>query len=69
VETGIFPLYEVENGKYSLSINFPTLKPISDYMGQQGRFKHLKPETIALIQEKVVEKYNELKSKTGEVRA
>jgi pyruvate ferredoxin oxidoreductase beta subunit len=63
VETGVFPLYEVENGKYRLSIDFPRLKPIADYLQPQGRFKHLTPENTTLIQQKVLEKYEDLKSK------
>lgn len=30
-ETGIFPLYEVENGKYNLSIDIESLRPVKDY--------------------------------------
>jgi pyruvate ferredoxin oxidoreductase beta subunit len=63
VESGVFPLYEVENGAYHMSIDFPKLKPIAEYMRPQGRFKHLTPENMALIQQKVVEKYDALKTK------
>jgi pyruvate ferredoxin oxidoreductase beta subunit len=72
VETGVFPLYEVENGLYKLSLDFPKLKPITDYMKLQGRFKHLQPETISQIELKVREKYEALKSKaclSSEVKA
>src|SRR5512135_3505767 len=31
VQTGMFPLYEVENGKYTLSMTPETLKTITDY--------------------------------------
>jgi pyruvate ferredoxin oxidoreductase beta subunit len=30
VETGVFPLYEVENGKYKMSLDFPKLRPVKD---------------------------------------
>ena len=36
VETGVFPLYEVENGKYRLSIDFPKLKPAKEYIETPG---------------------------------
>jgi pyruvate/2-oxoacid:ferredoxin oxidoreductase beta subunit len=52
VETHIFPLYEVENGKYIISRK-PKKKPIREYMELQGRFKHLSDEIIDLIQAKV----------------
>ena len=41
VETGIFPLYEIENGKYKLNSDLPQLRPVRDYMKLQGRFRHL----------------------------
>jgi len=70
VETGVFPLYEVENGKYKMSIDFPKLKPLADYTKLQGRFRHLSPEALEQIHAKVVQKYNEIKAKAaGEVCA
>ncbi|MCL2679339.1 MAG: thiamine pyrophosphate-dependent enzyme [Dehalococcoidia bacterium] len=64
-ETGVFPLYEVENGKYKMSLDFPRLRPLTDYTSLQGRFRHLTPEMLGDIQQKVVEKYNEIKAKAG----
>jgi len=61
VETGIFPLYEVENGQYKLSFDFPKLRPIDDYLKSQGRFKHLSPDEIKKIQTRVTEEYQKLK--------
>ncbi len=61
VETGIFPLYEVENGQYKLSFDFPKLRPVDDYLKSQGRFKHLSPDEIKKIQTKVTEEYRKLK--------
>lgn len=64
VQTGVFPLYEVENGKYKLNLDLPVLKPLADYTRLQGRFRHLTPEVLAQIQVKVLEKYNEIKAKS-----
>ncbi len=64
VKTGIFPLYEVENGIYKMSIDFTELRPINDYMKLQGRFRHLTEDVINQIQNKVVEKYEELRRKS-----
>jgi pyruvate ferredoxin oxidoreductase beta subunit len=61
VETGIFPLYEVENGQYKLSFDFPKLRPVDDYLKGQGRFKHLSPDEIKKIQARVTEEYRKLK--------
>lgn len=62
-ETGIFPLYEVENGEYKLNIDFPKLRPIRDYLMVQGRFRHLPKETLDSIQTRVNQDYAKLKSK------
>ncbi len=61
VETGIFPLYEVENGQYKLNFDFPKLRPIDDYLKLQGRFKHLSPDEIKKIQGRVTTEYQKLK--------
>ena len=61
VETGIFPLYEVENGKYKLNIDLPKLRPIDDYLKLQGRFRHLTKDNIAEIQARVDAEYNKVK--------
>ncbi len=63
VETGIFPLYEVENGKYRLNFDLPQLRPVQDYLKLQGRFGHLSPDIINKIQSRVTEKYEELRQK------
>jgi pyruvate ferredoxin oxidoreductase beta subunit len=63
VETGIFPLYEVEEGKYTLNFDFPQLRPVEDYFKLQGRFRHLTKETVAKIQARVTDEYAKLKKK------
>jgi pyruvate ferredoxin oxidoreductase beta subunit len=63
VETGIFPLYEVEGGRYTLNFDFPQLRPVEDYFKLQGRFRHLTKETIVQIQERVKAEYAKLKEK------
>ena len=65
VETGVFPLYEVERGKYKMTIDFPKLRPVADYLQGQGRFRHLTPDLIAKIQERVNEEYAALKAKAN----
>ena len=62
-ETGVFPLYEVENGKYKMSLVPEKLKPVKDYLKLQRRFRHLKPEAIDAIQARVTEEYEKLLEK------
>ncbi len=70
VETGIFPLYEVENGKYKISAEMPKkLKPIKDYFKAQGRFRHLGEDEIKMIQERVESEYKKLLDKVKCLKA
>ena len=52
LESGVFPLYEVENGKYRLTVDLPEkIRPVSEYMKSQGRFRHLTPKDIETAQQ------------------
>ena len=64
VETGIFPLFEVENGKYKLSSEMPKkLTPIKNYFKSQGRYRHLGEDEINMIQGGVDREYRKLLNK------
>jgi len=63
VETGVFPLYEVENGKYKLTEIPDSLRPVEDYLKVQGRFRHLTPDQIKIIQDRVNLEYQKLMNK------
>ena len=65
VETGVFPLYEVERGQYRLCVVFPKLKPIKEYLKPLGRFRHLTDGMIEEIEKRVHKEYEELKAKAG----
>jgi len=70
LETGIFPLYEVENGKYRLTIDMPEkLRPVHDYLKLQGRFRHLTPDEIVKVQEKVNQELDKLLHKVATSKA
>jgi pyruvate ferredoxin oxidoreductase beta subunit len=57
VETGVFPLYEVVNGKYHLTVQPPKLRPVRDYMKPQGRFRHLREKELDHIQKRTIAAY------------
>ena len=40
-ETNFWPLYEIEDGKYTLNQTPKERKPIEEFLKTQGRFKHL----------------------------
>ncbi len=65
VETGVFPLYEVIDGEYRLSFDFPELKPVREYMKEQRRFRHLTEDIVEKIQARVEEEYLKLREKAG----
>jgi len=60
VTTKIFPLYEVENGVYKVTLKPSKPSPIKDYLQAQGRFKHLPDEEIALMQDSVDKTWDNL---------
>jgi len=65
VETGIFPLYEVEKGRYKITVDVPTLRPVEEYLKPQSRFRHLTPELTKEIQARVTADWGKLKAKTA----
>lgn len=40
-ETNFWPLYEIENGKYTVNLKVEKPKPVEEFLKTQGRFKHL----------------------------
>ncbi len=66
VQSKVFPLYEVENGKrYTITVWPEPEIPIREYMRLQGRFRHLSEEQIQMIQEEVDESWRRLVEKAG----
>ncbi|MCK8601532.1 3-methyl-2-oxobutanoate dehydrogenase subunit beta [Desulfoferrobacter suflitae] len=65
VQTNIFPLYEVENGR-KYTINFmPKGYLVKEYFKLQGRFKHLSESDLDQIQAMVEEDWELLLRKAG----
>ena len=67
VQTRMFPLYEIENGRYKLGPGGTRPRPVSEYLKLQGRFRHLSEETIKEIQRRVDEEYAELEEAANQV--
>ncbi|HID72267.1 MAG TPA: pyruvate synthase subunit beta, partial [Thermoplasmata archaeon] len=53
VQAKIFPLYEVENGKYKITRKPTKEVDVADYLKMQGRFRHLTQEEIEKFRENV----------------
>jgi pyruvate ferredoxin oxidoreductase beta subunit len=64
VQTGVFPLYEVVNGKYKITVEPSPMRPVQDYLKLQGRFRHLSENDVKEIQERTIHEYNMLKART-----
>jgi len=66
-ETNFWPLYEIEDGKYTINNIVKTPKPIEEFLKTQGRFKHLfsdkNKEVIVEIQKTVDENLAKLVKK------
>jgi pyruvate/2-oxoacid:ferredoxin oxidoreductase beta subunit len=65
VETNIFPLYEVEDGKKYTLNHEPRHLPVQEYLMKQGRYRHLKEEQIRQIQMDVDEEWERLRLRVG----
>lgn len=51
IDTGFWPLYEVENGILKVTYKPKERKPVMEWLKSQGRYKHLfKPENEAIIE-------------------
>ncbi len=62
VNTGLFDLYEIENGSFkltgaSLSLVGKARRPVSEYFATQGRFKSLDAEIVEKVQQQVDAKW------------
>jgi pyruvate ferredoxin oxidoreductase beta subunit len=64
VQTGVFPLYEVIDGKYKITVEPSPMRPVQDYLKLQGRFRHLSESDVKEIQERTIHEYNMLKART-----
>jgi pyruvate/2-oxoacid:ferredoxin oxidoreductase beta subunit len=52
VQSGLWPLYEIENGtKFKLNYKPRELKPVTEYLKPQARFRHMTDEEVTEIQE------------------
>lgn len=63
VHARVFPLYEVQDGEvYTINVE-PKGLPVEEYFKRQGRFRYLRPEDYARIQEEVDRNWDRLVAK------
>ena len=64
VRTRIFPLYEIEDGKYAIQEDcMKDRVPMQEYLRLQGRFSHLKNQEVESIQRMVDEQWERLQKR------
>jgi pyruvate/2-oxoacid:ferredoxin oxidoreductase beta subunit len=56
VDTGMWTLYESENGKVTINRK-PKMTPVQEYLKMQGRFRHMTEADIAKLQDWVTKKW------------
>ncbi|MHA1650650.1 MAG: 3-methyl-2-oxobutanoate dehydrogenase subunit beta [Candidatus Helarchaeota archaeon] len=67
VQTGMWILYEIEDGKMTLSgpsknlLDKKNRKPIEEYIKLQGRFRNISPEDVKVLQKWVDRQWEDLK--------
>ena len=61
VQSGVWPLYEIIDGeRFKLNYKPRELKPVTEYLKPQARFRHVTDEDIAGIQERTAERWAKL---------
>jgi pyruvate/2-oxoacid:ferredoxin oxidoreductase beta subunit len=53
VDTGVFPLYEVENGQHYTLNQTTRSRPVKDYITLQKRYRHVTDEELDNVQSAV----------------
>ncbi len=64
VETGAFPLYEVEDG-VRYTVNAAKTRPIADYLAIQRRYRHMNAEQVAALQDEIDEGWARLQGRAS----
>jgi len=60
VQTNVYPLYEVINGRYVLNKSVKKSKSVREYLKMQGRFKYLTTEQTETTQQEADSRYAKL---------
>ncbi|MCG7845062.1 MAG: thiamine pyrophosphate-dependent enzyme [Methanomassiliicoccales archaeon] len=58
VETGMWSLYEVEDGEARVTYRPKEMAPVTEYLKLQGRFKHMGKEDVETLQAWICKKWN-----------
>ncbi len=59
-QSNVFPIYEVEDGKYTVNVQPRDKRPVETYFRAQGRFRQMDEGMIQMVQERVDCRWEEL---------
>ena len=62
VKTNYFPLWEAENGRFRMTQRVADPKPVAELTKTIGKFKHLRDEEVAVLQQEVGDRHRILKA-------
>ncbi|MBW2557930.1 MAG: pyruvate synthase subunit beta [Deltaproteobacteria bacterium] len=60
-QSNVFPIYEVENGKYTINVYPEKEVTVKEYMKTQGRFRYITDDAVNAAQEWTDRKWEKLK--------
>jgi len=62
VEARVFPLYEIAEGHYNITVEDQSPRKAADYISRQGRFSTWKKNQISVLQTQTDDKYAQLQN-------
>ncbi len=62
VRTNYFPLWEMEDGKFRITVPVENPRPVQEYLNLCGKFSHFKEDEIAEFQAMVKERFGLIKA-------
>ncbi len=69
VQTGTWPLFEVEEGKFRLTYKPKEILPVAEYLKLQGRFGHVSPEQVEEVQKRTTAGWEAMLARVGPAAA
>jgi len=60
VQSGAFPIVEIDHGEFKINIKPRELKPINEYLEPQRRFRHVTEEQMEILQKHIREDWESL---------
>jgi len=66
VQSGWWPLFEIENNTFQLNYKPKELQPVEEFIKPQGRFRHITHNQIEIIQERIYNRWEKMLKQENE---